>query len=186
EATSIENVIADIGRVAVQPQPDAIGRRLQLLHARVDQLCANMVSKHPDHFGGIKVISDQPHRLKTMRELGTAAPPSVKARALLERGAAALRQVGKTEARSLLKPGREAGGCTLPHSDGWNGRVEHVQQLRLREVPRQMRGGNKPGRTASEHRNSHTATSMSISGGRRRCCTAKRAWATSGLDGAAS
>jgi hypothetical protein len=107
-------------RVVSKPHLDTITGRMQLLDSSVDSLRANVLPKHADQFGGIKVVADQSRRLEAVQELGPAASPSVKSGARLQGRTAALGQVGKTESRNLFEPDREPGSRTLSHADGWN------------------------------------------------------------------
>src|SRR5882724_12160625 len=137
-----------------------------------------------DHRGGIEVVGNQSYRLEAVHEVSSGASPSLIATALLQGSAAALGQVGKPKARDLLEPGRESRGRTFPNPNDGNARVEHVKQLRLRQVPSEMRRGDKARGATAEHCDPHSATSIRVSAGRSRCCTARTACATSGREGA--
>ena len=69
EAARIEHVVAAMRRVVGKPHPDPISRGTHLLDSRIDALRANVLAEHPDHFGRIEVIADQPRRLETIQKL---------------------------------------------------------------------------------------------------------------------
>src|SRR5215472_2363888 len=156
---------------------------MQLVHPRIKPRCANVLSEDVDNFSSVEVVGDQRCRMEAVHERGPSAPPSFVATAFFQ-GCAALGQMGKAKPGNLLEPERESRVRPFPHANSRNPRVENVQQFCLRQIPREMCGGNKSGGPTTKDCDSHTAISFRVSIGRSRCCTDRRACAIFGLDGA--